>query len=67
MTTTAATNLQSCLVPWRNGLRLRITKTIANATGMDANSPVRITVQPGRIIIAVVHKKSHFARDVGSL
>jgi antitoxin component of MazEF toxin-antitoxin module len=57
MSTTTVTNFQSRVLPWGNGLGLRLTKTLANAAGVDANSPVNITVEPGRIIIETAPKK----------
>lgn len=51
MTTTTVTNIKSRVLPWGNGLGLRLTKTLANAAGVNANSTVRITAEPGRIII----------------
>ena len=61
MPATTITNFQSRVLPWGNGLGLRITKTLANAAGVDANSPVTITVQPGRIIIETAAKKMSLA------
>lgn len=52
------TNFQSRVLPWGNGLGLRLTKTLANAAGVEANSPVRITVEPGRIIIETASKRA---------
>jgi antitoxin MazE len=59
--TTTVTNFQSRVLPWGNGLGLRLTKTLANAAGVDANSPVRITVEPGRIIIETTPQKLSLA------
>jgi antitoxin MazE len=61
MTTTTVTKFQSRIAPWGNGLGLRITKRLASAAGMDANSPVRITAVPRRIIIEVVPEKVSLA------
>lgn len=36
---------------WGNGLALRLTKPMAKTVGVTDGSPVRVTVQPGRIII----------------
>jgi antitoxin MazE len=54
---TTVTRFQSHIQPWGTGLGLRITKAMAKAAGVDANSPVRITVEPGRIIIEAAPKK----------
>jgi antitoxin MazE len=66
MTATTVTNFQSRVLPWGNGLGLRITKTLANAAGVDANSPVTITVEPGRIIIETAPKKISLATMLAS-
>ncbi len=36
---------------WGNGLALRLTKPIAKAAGVTEGTPVRILVEPGRIVI----------------
>lgn len=36
---------------WGNGLALRLTKPMAKFAGVSDGSPVRVTVQPGRIVI----------------
>lgn len=36
---------------WGNGLALRITKPMAKAAGVADGSPVRVSVEPGRIVI----------------
>lgn len=36
---------------WGNGLALRLTKPMAKAAGVVDGTPVRVTVQPGRIVI----------------
>jgi antitoxin MazE len=66
MSNTTVTNFQSRVLPWGNGLGLRLTKTLANAAGVDANSPVRITVEPGRIIIETAPKKLSLADMLAS-
>jgi antitoxin component of MazEF toxin-antitoxin module len=58
---TTITYFQSRVLPWGNGLGLRLTKTLANVAGVDANSPVRITVEPGRIMVERVPKKASLA------
>jgi antitoxin component of MazEF toxin-antitoxin module len=53
MATTSITNFHSRVLPWGNGLGLRITKTLAAAAGVEANSELNITVEQGRIVIDV--------------
>ena len=36
---------------WGNSLAVRIPKPIAQETGLDANSPVDITLEEGRLVI----------------
>ena len=36
---------------WGNGLALRLTKPMATAAGVAEGSPVRVIVQPGRIVV----------------
>jgi antitoxin MazE len=43
--------------PWGNGLGLRITKAMAKVAGVVANSPARVTVASGRLIIETVSKQ----------
>ena len=47
-------NAPSRLVPWGTSLGLRITKAVANVAGVEANSQVTITAEPGRIVIQTV-------------
>ena len=54
MTLPTVTNAPSRLIPWGTSLGLRITKAIARAAGVEANSQVTITAQPGRIVIESV-------------
>jgi antitoxin MazE len=42
---------QSQISTWGNGLALRLTKPIAKLAGVQAGTPVRIVVKPGRIVI----------------
>lgn len=46
MSTTA-----SQISTWGNGLALRLTKPMAKTAGVVEGTPVRVTVQPGRIVI----------------
>lgn len=41
----------SIIKPWGNGLGLRLTKAVAQASGVTAETPVRVMVARGRIII----------------
>ena len=50
-------NVPSRLVPWGTSLGLRITKAVAKVAGVEADSQVTISAQPGRIVIEVVAKR----------
>ncbi len=47
-------NAPSRLVPWGTSLGLRITKAVAKVAGVEADSQVTITAEPGRILIESV-------------
>lgn len=51
MNAVVAPQVQSRVLPWGNALGLRITKTLAKTAGVQAHSAVRITAEPGRIVI----------------
>ena len=42
---------------WGNGLGVRLTKAVVEASGVTADSPVSITVRKGRITIEPLQKK----------
>lgn len=46
---------------WGNGLGVRLTKPVVEASGVMADTPVNITVQKGRIIIEPQRKKPQLA------
>ena len=46
---------------WGNGLGVRLTKPIVEASGVMADTPVDITVQKGRIIIEPQKRKPQLA------
>ena len=50
-------NAPSRLVPWGTSLGLRITKAVAKVAGVEADSQVTITAEPGRIVIETVAKR----------
>ena len=52
--TPAIHNAPSRLEPWGTSLGLRITKAVAKVAGVEADSQVTITAQPGRIVIETV-------------
>lgn len=42
---------------WGNGLALRLNKLIAKAAGVADGTPVRVTAQPGKIIVQAMDRK----------
>ena len=51
MAATRISNLESRAVAWGNGLGFRITKPLAEAAGIDLNTVLSVSAQPGRIVI----------------
>ena len=51
MAATRITNIESRVVAWGNGLGFRITKPLAEAAGIDLNTVLSVSAQPGRIVI----------------
>jgi antitoxin MazE len=51
MSATRISNLEARAVAWGNGLGFRITKPLAEAAGIDLNTVLSVSAQPGRIII----------------
>lgn len=55
--TPAIHNAPSRLIPWGTSLGLRITKAVARVAGVEADSRVTITAEPGRIVIESVPQR----------
>ena len=51
MAATRITNIESRVVAWGNGLGFRITKPLAEAAGIDLNTVLSVSAEPGRIVI----------------
>lgn len=51
----------SVINAWGNGLAVRLTKPVAKAAGLAEETPIRITAQPGRIIIDIQMKQPNLA------
>lgn len=47
---------------WGNGLAVRINKTLAKAAGVSEGTAVRITAEPGRIVIETVQKEQSLSQ-----
>lgn len=52
--TTASTQIST----WGNGLALRLTKPLAVQAGLADGTPVRVTAEPGRIVIETITEPS---------
>lgn len=46
-------HIKSRAVGWGDGLGIRITKPLAEGSGIDLNSVLLVSAQPGRIVIKV--------------
>lgn len=46
---------------WGNGLALRLNQRIAKAAGLSEGSHVRLTAEPGRIIIEATEQRTSLA------
>jgi antitoxin MazE len=42
---------ESAINQWGNGLALRINRALAKAAGVSEGTPVRITAEPGRLLV----------------
>ena len=51
---------------WGNSLGLRIPKSFAEDAGVDAGSPVNISIEGDRLIIRPVHRSKYELKDLVS-
>ena len=51
MAATRISNIESRVVAWGNGLGFRITKPLAEAAGIDLDTVLSVSAQPGWIVI----------------
>lgn len=51
MAATRISNIESRVVAWGNGLGFRITKPLAEAAGIEIDTVLSVSAQPGRIVI----------------
>jgi antitoxin MazE len=49
--------IETSINTWGNGLALRLSKLIAKTAGMSDGTQVRITAQPGKIIVEAMDRK----------
>ena len=54
---TAMIDFAGIIKPWGNGLGVRLTKPVAQAAGVVADTPVHISVEPGRIVVELRRKR----------
>lgn len=57
----AQQSLTAHINKWGNGLAVRLSKPIARAACVEADTPVRIVAQPGRIVIETTSKEPTLA------
>lgn len=49
--------IETSINTWGNGLALRLNKLVATAAGIADGTPVRVTAQPGKIIVEMIDRK----------
>jgi antitoxin MazE len=49
--------IETSINTWGNGLALRLSKLIAKTAGLSDGTQVRITAQPGKIIVEAMDRK----------
>jgi antitoxin MazE len=55
--------VESTIGQWGNSLGVRIARSIAEEAGLEKDTPVRITVSDGRIVIEAIRKESRRAES----
>jgi antitoxin MazE len=50
--------METSVQKWGNSLALRIPKPVASELGLKSNSPVRLSLKNGKLVIVPVTKKS---------
>lgn len=50
--------VEALVTQWGNGLAVRLNKAVASAAGVRDGTPVRISVQAGRIIVEAVDRQA---------
>ena len=62
----ATAEFTSFVKPWGNGLGVRLTKPLAFAAGVSADTPVRITAEQNRIVIDIAPKRPSLSQMLAS-
>lgn len=55
--------MESTIGQWGNSLGIRIARSIAEEAGLEKDTPVRITVSDGRIMIEAIRSRSRRSRS----
>jgi antitoxin MazE len=48
---------ETAIKVWGNGLAVRLTRSLAKAAGVAEGTPVRVTAEPGRLIIEITERR----------
>jgi antitoxin MazE len=48
---------ETAIKEWGNGLAVRLTRSLAKAAGVVEGTPVRVTAEPGRLIIEMTERR----------
>ena len=59
-------SLETSINTWGNGLALRLNKLVAKAAGIADGTHVRITAQPGKIIVEMTDRKPNLNEMLAS-
>mgnify|MGYP001478605406 CR=1 FL=1 len=49
--------VETAIKEWGNGLAVRLTRSLARAAGVAEGTPVRVTAEPGRLIIEMTERR----------
>lgn len=49
--------VETAINQWGNGLALRLTRSVAKAAGVTEGTPVKITAEPGRLVIEAMDRR----------
>ena len=48
---------ETAIKEWGNGLAVRLTRSLARAAGVAEGTPVRVTAEPGRLIVELSQRR----------
>ncbi len=56
--------VETAINQWGNGLALRITRAMAKAAGVEDGTPVKVTAEPGRLVIETTVRRLSLAERI---